>query len=181
MIADCRLQIAGREPGSSLRMLIGALSITDQKSEVRNRGSNRDGFTLLEIIIVLSLMTLILGLSAAFFAQTLPSQRFNAAVRDISVTMKHARALAQIKGERQIFTVDLDSKQYGLEGRGEKQLSQDITIKVLDPLLGEVGRGKYFFVFYTTGTFEGGTIELSNNKKKSRIYLDPIIGSIIVK
>ena len=143
--------------------------------------SRNAGFTLLEIIIVLSLITLIVGLSAAFFAQTLPSQQFNTTVRQISATMKHARALAQMKGERQVFTVDLDSRQYGLEGQGERQLPPDMGVKVIDPLSGEITKGKYYFVFYATGAFEGGTIELWNNRKKNQIHLDPIVGTVIVK
>ncbi len=138
------------------------------------------GFTLLELIIVLFLVTLILGLSTMFFANTLPSSKFNATIRDMSATIKHARSLAQIHGERQTVTIDLDSKKYGIEGRGAKDIPSDIYIKVIDTLSGEIHNGKYQIVLNATGG-EGGTIVLWNNKRSVSIQMDPIVGSIVIK
>ena len=83
---------------------------------------SRAGFTLLELIIVIFLITLMVGLSAVFFANTLPSGRFNATVRELASTIRQARHLAQLNGEKQIITIDLDSRSYGIEGRGKKNL-----------------------------------------------------------
>ena len=140
-----------------------------------------NGFTLLELIIVLFLITLILGLSTIYFANTLPSSRFNATIRDMSSTIKHARSLAQIHGERQIITIDLDSRKYGLEGRSAKDIPSDIYIKVIDPLSGEIDKGKYQLVLNTIGGVEGGTIVLWNNKRVVSIQMDPIVGSVVIK
>ncbi len=139
------------------------------------------GFTLLELIIVLFLITLIIGLSTIFFANTLPSSRFNATIRDMSATIKHARSLAQIHGERQIITIDLDLKKYGLEGRSAKDIPSDIHIKVIDPLSGEILKGKYQLVLNAIGGVEGGTIVLWNNKRIVSIQMDPIVGSVVIK
>ena len=140
-----------------------------------------NGFTLLELIIVLFLITLIIGLSTIFFANTLPSSRFNATIRDMSATIKHARSLAQIHGERQIITIDLDLKKYGLEGRSAKDIPSDIHIKVIDPLSGEIHKGKYQLVLNAIGGVEGGTIVLWNNKRIVSIQMDPIVGSVVIK
>jgi prepilin-type N-terminal cleavage/methylation domain-containing protein len=139
-----------------------------------------DGFTMLELIIVLFLITLILGLSSIFFANLLPSSRFNATVRDVSSTIRQAKSLAQIHGNRQIVIIDLDSKSYGIEGYNTKNFPPDTWIKILDPLAGEIQEGKYKFIVHSIG-IEGGTIVLWNNKKTVNIQMDPIIGSIVVK
>jgi hypothetical protein len=140
-----------------------------------------NGFILLELIIVLFLTTLILGLSTIFFANILPSNKFNATVRDISATIRHARSLAQIYGEKQTITIDLDLKKYGLEGRGVKEIPSDVYIKIIDPLSGEIHQGKYRLVLYPTGGIEGGTIVLWNSKKTVSIQLDPVIGSLVIR
>ena len=145
------------------------------------KNQKNNGFTLLELIIVLSLITLILGLSTIFFANILPSSRFNATIRDMSATIKHARSLAQINGERQIITIDLDSRKYGLEGRGTKDIPSDIYIKVIDPLSGEIHKGKYQLILDAMGGVEGGTIVLWNNKRVVSIQMDPIVGSVVIK
>jgi len=140
-----------------------------------------NGFILLELIIVLFLVTLILGLSTIFFANVLPSNKFNSTVRDISATIRHARSLAQIYGAKQTITIDLDLKKYGLEGRGVKEIPSDVYIKIIDPLSGEIHQGKYRLVLYPTGGIEGGTIVLWNSKKTVSIQLDPVIGSLVIK
>ena len=139
------------------------------------------GFTLLELIIVMFLISLIAAVSTALFVNTLPTGKFNATAREVAVTIKHARALAQITGERQIVAIDLDAKKYGIEGRGERDIPKDTEIKVIDPFLGEVVNGKYHLVFYAGGRAEGGTIVLRNKNKSATIYMDPIVGSVLIK
>ncbi len=139
------------------------------------------GFTLLELIIVMFLISLIAAVATVFFVNTLPAGKFNATAREVAVTIKHARALAQITGERQIVTIDLDAKRYGIEGRGERVIPPDTEIKVSDPFLGEVTNGKYHLVFYAGGRAEGGTVFLRNKNKSATIYMDPIVGSVLIK
>jgi hypothetical protein len=139
------------------------------------------GFILLELIIVLVLITVILGLGSIFFANSLPSYKFNATVRNISSTIKQARALARIHEETETVTIDMDSRKYGLEGRDPKDIPAGIAIKVIDPVSGEVQTGKYHFVLYPTGGMEGGTVVLWNAKKSTSIQLDPIVGTVVVR
>jgi general secretion pathway protein H len=153
------------------------------KSKINNVKSKitETGFTLLEIIIVLFLMSLILGLSTIFFANILPSSRLNATAREISATVRHARDLALIKGEKQIITINLDSRYYSIEGSAQKNIPSGITLKVIDPLLGEVHTGDYLLIFNATGAMEGGTIVLSTEKKTVSIQLDPIVGAAVIR
>jgi prepilin-type N-terminal cleavage/methylation domain-containing protein len=139
------------------------------------------GFTLLELIIVVVIIVLILGMSTLFFASTLPSAKLNGMSREMSSMIKQARLLAKNKGEKQTLIIDLDSRTYGLEGREAKAIPHEITARVIDPLSGEVYRGKYNLIFHDTGGIEGGTILLTYNKKTVTIETDPVVGSIIVK
>jgi type II secretory pathway pseudopilin PulG len=141
----------------------------------------RRGFILLELIVVLFLVTLIMGIALVFFANFLPSNRLDATVRNISTTIKHARALARINNQRQIVTFDFDTKQYGIEGREIKDIPADIGVKVIDPMSGEIFQGKYRFMLYVAGNIEGGTIIVWNAKKSVSIQPDPIVGAVIIK
>jgi general secretion pathway protein H len=147
----------------------------------RNLTKSIRGFILLELIIVLFLITVIIGISAAFFANNLPSYKFNAAVRDISATVKQARALARIHNERQFIAINLDSKTYTLEGHGTKDIPPDVSVKVTDPVSGDVHEGEYHFIIYPTGAVEGGTIVLWNSKRSASIQIDPVVGTVVIK
>ena len=139
------------------------------------------GFTLLELIIVVVIIVLILGMSTLFFASTLPSAKLNGISREMSTMIKQARLLAQSKGETQALIIDLDSKTFGIEGKETKAIPPEISARVIDPLSGEVYRGKYTLIFHDTGAIEGGTILLTYSKKTVSIETDPVVGSIVIK
>lgn len=145
------------------------------------KGFTDRGFTLLELILVVVIIVLVLGLATLFFASTISSAKLNGLSRDISSTIKQARFLARNKGETQTLVIDLDAKTYGIEGKDAKIIPPEITAKIIDPLSGEVFRGKYSLIFHDTGGIEGGTILLTYSKKTITIETDPVVGSIVVK
>ncbi|MBF0559064.1 MAG: prepilin-type N-terminal cleavage/methylation domain-containing protein [Nitrospirae bacterium] len=139
------------------------------------------GFTLIELLIVLVLIAVILGISVVSFTGSMQKYKFYAAVREFSATMGYAHRLAQIEGNSQVLTLDLDRKRYGIEGRGYKSIDPRIAVIVMDAAEGEIRRGIYTFVFRPIGGAEGGTVTLSSGKKIMRIELDPVVGSVVVK
>lgn len=140
-----------------------------------------EGFTLLELLIVLFLITLMLGLSSVFFANTLPAGKFHATAREMAATIKHARSLAEIQGKDQSLLINLDTKEYGIKGLKTMNIPGNINIKIEDPFYGDIRQGKYTFTFHSYGSAEGGTIVLWDDKRSVSISLDPIVGSIILK
>ncbi len=142
---------------------------------------NISGFMLIELIIVVLLIMLILGLSTVFFANALPSAKFNSLVRDFSTSIRHAKTFAKLKGENQIFFIDFDSRQYGIDGAGSKDIPVGINVKAISPFRGEVYRGRFQILMFASGGLEGGTVILTDGKRSATIYLDPVVGSIVVK
>ncbi|MCE5265147.1 MAG: prepilin-type N-terminal cleavage/methylation domain-containing protein, partial [Deltaproteobacteria bacterium] len=102
----------------------------------------RKGFTLLEIVIVLFLITLILGLSTVFFAGYLPSVKVNATGREIAGMIRQARSLARMNMESRTVAIDLDGRTYGIEGLAPKSFPPDTRIRVIDPFSSEIAQGK---------------------------------------
>ena len=142
---------------------------------------NKNGFTLIEITIVLFLGTLLLGLTTLFFAQTLASGRLTATARELSATIRHARSLARISDTRQVLTFDLDGREYGLSGRPSKKVPAPLVLKIVDPYQGEIHTGKYQMVVESHRGLEGGAFYLSSKKRTIQIQLDPIVGSVVLR
>lgn len=143
---------------------------------------NKDkGFTLLELTVVMFLVGLMLSLAGVLFSNTLPSSKFSATTREMAATIRHARTLAQLRGENQTVTIDMEARKYGIDNVTAKDIPPGISVKIIDPLLGDVQTGKYQFNFPPIGGIEGGTIVLWNSKKTARIEIDPIVGSAVVK
>jgi type II secretion system protein H len=139
------------------------------------------GFTLLELIIVIILSLLILGLVMVYFANLLSTVKLQAAVRDLSTTLRQARTLAKINGEPQGVTVDLDAKEYGLDGREMKRIPSSISLKIIDPSAGEIQSGQYHLVFEPNWGNPSLTFQLSDKKKVMSIALDPLSGATAIK
>ena len=139
------------------------------------------GFTLLELIIVIFLIALILGISTVFFANALPSGKFNATVRDLASSIRYARSLAQTEGAEQSVIIDIDSRNYGIEGKPSKPFPPDVGIKVIAPFSEAIVSGSYSFHFNPSGGSDGGEIVLWNAKKTVHVVLDPVVGSTVVR
>jgi general secretion pathway protein H len=139
------------------------------------------GFTLLEILIVITLVVLILSFTTLFFGNALPGARLNSAARELSAMMRYAKILARNNGELQTVLINLDTGHYGIEGVQTRNIPKGINIRVTDPVTGEVSRGNYAVLFHESGISEGGTITLWNAKRTLNIELDPIVGSVILK
>ncbi len=142
---------------------------------------NNFGFTLIEMLVVLFFITLILGLSTVYFSGGLASARIESTAREIAAIMRYAKSLARINHEKQIVTIDLDSRLYRIEGRNSRIIPKDVSIKVVDPVSGEISTGKYIMVYPATGSAGGENIVLWNNKKQLNIRTDPVVGSVIIK
>ena len=146
-----------------------------------SKRKNHKGFTLLELILVMFLITLMMGLSAVYFAGFLPSVKVNAAARDISATIRHARALARLSMENRTVLFDLDQRAYGISGTEKKYLPPETVLKVIDPVSGEITQGEYAIVLHPTGGTAGESVILSRGKQQLRIELNPITGATVIK
>lgn len=143
--------------------------------------SGHRGFTLMEILIVLILMSLIMGISTAFFANTLPKTRHRAAAREIVSTIKYARHLAAAKNERQVVTFDLDRGAYGIKGRTGKILPEDTELVIYDSGLNAepIRKGQYSIAYDSTGAAQWDAIQLTRGQKTIRIKADPLLTAFI--
>lgn len=137
------------------------------------------GFTFIEVMIVVFLMSLIVGITTIFFANTLPSAKHKAAARELAATIKYARHLAFVKNEKQIINIDLDAKSYSIKGRDLKSIPPEISITVYENNVNvnPVREGKYIIRYDTTGGSDWNSIELARKEKVITIKSDPIMAA----
>lgn len=166
----------------SLRVTSCALRVTRHSTlDTRHLRGRPAGFTLLELIIVMALVALMLGLSSVFVASTMPSARLSALARELSATAMLARTQADMRGEAQTLTINLDARQYSLEGRPTRAMPPNVTVKVTDPFSGDVEQGTYTLRFEPFGPAPAATILLRNPTRQMIVELDPIVGAVITR
>lgn len=147
----------------------------------KNQDSAHRGFTLIEILVVLILMSLILGISTVFFADTLPKAKQRATAREIIATIKYARNLATSKNERQGVTFDLDTGRYGIKGRSGKTIPDktNLVIYASDINADPIKKGQYNLYYDSTGTANWDRINLIRGDRIIRIKADPLLTAVI--
>ncbi|HMK61846.1 MAG TPA: GspH/FimT family pseudopilin [Dissulfurispiraceae bacterium] len=140
---------------------------------------SRKGFTLLEILLVIFIIGLILAISISMLANVLPSQKVDATAREMIATFRLARSMAMTSGQWQVLTLDMDSRQYSIEGGSARRfIPEEVRVEVEDPLHGEIKRGDYRFIFAPSGASEGARVVLSSGKKIVDLEIDPIVGAV---
>ena len=151
-----------------------------------------NGFTLLEMVLVLLLMGLFAGLTLPFVVSTLDRIKLQSEVRQISSAIQFTRSEAISRKTLFTFNVDIDKNQYWLATPKQEEVTQskpiDETVQIIgyqraDETLTE---GTFAVLFYPRGNSSGGTIRFKSidDKDEENIYavtIDPITGKSKIK
>ncbi len=137
-----------------------------------------NGYTLIELIVVLMLISLSLGIVAVNFAKVLPGAKLKSVVRELSATLRQAKNTARINSEEVVVSVDMDAKVY-LYGNREKSFPVGVNVHVFDPIDGELDSDIWDVVYHPDGSSTGGEIIISNEKRAFSIEIDPLVGSVV--
>jgi len=153
----------------------------------RNRIRNADGFTLIELILVLVFIALIAGLSIPFVASTLDRIQLQSEARKIRSALGYARSQAVTAKTAYIFNGDLENNQYWLSIPRDdkttriKSFKKNVKFKSFTAKKDHIEDDIFQIYFYPLGNSTGGTIELelADADKEDAYYeiiIDPIIG-----
>lgn len=142
---------------------------------------NKNGFTLLEMLIVLFMVTVMVGISSVFFTSRQPVEQLKSGARDIVSSVRQARTLARLSGEIEVLNIDIDNRTFAIEGRGNRRLPEGVSVIITDPVNGRITRGIYRIEFYPTGLSGFADIVLEGYNKKMAIHIDPVVGASVVK
>ncbi|MGD8587854.1 MAG: prepilin-type N-terminal cleavage/methylation domain-containing protein, partial [Chromatiales bacterium] len=92
---------------------------------------NGRGFTLLEMLIVLVILSLLMTLVPPLFSNALPSLKLKTITNDLSQDLNYIRDIAILKGRKTLIVLDPEAGSYASDekDRGEAQvLPNDIKL-----------------------------------------------------
>ena len=128
---------------------------------------SQNGFTILELIVVLLIVSLVVGLVMPAFSKTLIRMERQSAIREIASAFKYARTKSIAEKVPIAFQAQLEENQYWLEDLRTEEISK---VKSLPPELvfqdfadgdDTVTDETISIIFYPRGNTSGGTIRLS--------------------
>jgi general secretion pathway protein H len=139
------------------------------------------GFTLLEMLIVLVILSLLMTLVPPLFSNALPSLRLKTVANDLSQDLNYIRDIAILKGKKTLVVLDPEAGIYASEekDRGEVQvLPDDIKLNTSHIALRDVEDKNPVIAFFADGSSSGGIITLSRGERAFSIIVDWITGSV---
>ena len=160
------------------------------------------GYTLLELLVVLIIISLVSALVAPKLAGSLSSLNFKTAAKRLSASLRYARsqatsekitycALLQIDENRLLIIADTpaltetlheivsDEEQQIARASFVYELPSEIKIEKAVSAAGEAADGLFSIFFFPSGGSSGGEVDLVNEKgRRSKISVDFITGSV---
>ncbi len=145
-------------------------------------GGSESAFTLIELLLVLSIAALLLTMTPALLQKAFPVLKLKAAARDMVQEIRYVQNAAIINGRVAEIRFDLKSGAYrsDLVNGGEVRalpsgLSFSNSPQSWEPLANE---GMTRFVFYPDGSANGGVLFLGNDRKRMAIRVDWLTSKI---
>ena len=136
------------------------------------------GFTLIELLVVFGLIALIAGLVPIAFNRLQESAQYRDTVRTMISQLRSARYIAVSQGEPVRFTVDLQTRHYGLTG-SEKEIPETVDLRTTVADREFVPNSSASIVFLASGGSTGGSVEiLRKSGSGTRLRVDWLSGRV---
>jgi general secretion pathway protein H len=146
-------------------------------------GAQQRGFTLLELLVVLSIIALGVGLIAPNVGLS-DNSAFSADVREAAATLSYARRLAIVRASPVTAWLSTGEDADVEDGTSSEQLrrrwtSDIVELRYQDDLQIEPQRiDRLSITFYPQGGSTGGTLHFSRDRRSAIIVVSPITGRI---
>ena len=136
------------------------------------------GFTLLELLVVMTVIALITTLAVPMIQNSLPGAKFRAAASDIRNALQQAHASAVRENRESWVQLDADARTYRRDTGPDIHLPDGAELsfvtarrELTDALAGRIR-------FYPDGTSTGGSVTLTFNGRARTIEVDWFDGRI---
>lgn len=144
----------------------------------RSAALRRRGFTLVELVLVILLIAVMTAIAAGVIRGGLGSARVRAASKDLVAALRHTRALALVKGEAQVLTLDVEKRAYRAAGRDWVELPGEMELSMLTATQEQLDDSTGRIRFYPDGSSTGGNIELRRGEAMWRIDIAWLTGEV---
>ena len=141
-------------------------------------GADADGFTLLELLVVLVILGLTITLAAPMFTRAMPGVEAKAAARDVAAMLRAGRGRAIADNREITVAVDLDRRTVDLAGARSRTIAAGIGISLYTAAEELIDRGAGRIRFYPDGTSTGGRVRLTAGERRYDIVVDWISGNV---
>ena len=148
------------------------------RSASQRTASGQPGFTLVELLVVLSVLAGLSALVPLALPQVMPGLEAKAAARSIVATLTSARTRSWSRNRPTAVRFDLAAKAYALEGEDVIHLPPDLALTLITAAREVDGPQQGRLVFFPDGTATGGEVRVEGAGPSRRITIDWLTAEI---
>jgi general secretion pathway protein H len=149
-------------------------------NRLRSAPRAQRGFTLIEIVIVVTLVAAISAVLMATVGGGMDGLRMRGAVKEIASELRHARAQAMSKGEVQRFVINPAERRWTSAENRSGELPKKITVAFIGARELQPRRGEGAIVFFEDGASSGGRVQLRQERAAWNIDVAWLTGEVSV-
>lgn len=147
----------------------------------RMRDVRMQGFSLLELTLVMCLAILLLGIAVPWVSRQLPGIRFDAAVQDLATHARLARNTAIANNAPVRLIVDVDSRAYRLSSEAvSHRLPEQLKLALFAPESERLDGHTGAIRFYGDGSSTGGRITFIEGERRREVDIQWLTGKVSV-
>ncbi|WP_281797071.1 prepilin-type N-terminal cleavage/methylation domain-containing protein [Desulforhabdus amnigena] len=140
-------------------------------------GSPR-GFTLMELMLVLIILTLTIGMVIPRIGAGWKRMEDREFLQEVTQTLKRARLQAMNSGEISVFRIRGSEKLYGLEVPPSQPIPENVDL-FADHLEQDPATGDHVILFFPDGSITGSDLEIIFDRQRTfRISIHPLFGTV---
>lgn len=162
--------------GQTAAFFRGKVIFPKQKQNV---AGSQAGFTLLELVAVLALMTLLMGLVLPSLFQSWQREKTRAALRGLAAALRAARSEAVTRSHRTRLFLNLKTGRYWLERSEQGGSLTGLTLADARLVWQNSDKSQGYIAFYGDGSSSGGRLILQEaGGRKNLLEIKPITGKV---
>ena len=147
-------------------------------SQLSLKNSSRSGFTILEMIVSLALLSLVIGLPIGIISRGGGKVEIESAMRGMCRALRATHSISLATNADAVFMIDKYRNSYRSNGAREVFLPSSILMHVNSGRYGMQDNSHSSITFFPDSTSSGGDITLENNRVKATISINWLTSEI---
>jgi len=139
----------------------------------------KNGFTLLEILLVLAISSVLLVFVAPDLYRTISGMSLPKATQELATALRHSQSQAINASQPVSLVLDVEKRSYQLSGSETfYQLPSDLDLTLLTGAGLVKGASSGAIYFYSDGSSSGGRISLQQGERQQQIHINWLTGEV---
>ncbi len=148
---------------------------------LKDYGRKGQGFTLVEVLVVLVIAALVLALVGTSISRSVTGAEMRTAARKVAANLRYTRTQAILEKSEQVFLVDTEARTYQAPEREAVLLPEGMSVALTTARTELTGESAGGIRFYPDGGSTGGYIELEANNRIYKVSVAWLTGETVVE